>query len=145
MLKNSLSIAGYLIAVAALLWLAAIEHLFAATPLPIFLQLASVLLMLWARMTFGLRSFQPLARTTEGALVTTGPYRYWRHPIYASIVYFVWFGQVDAPSVLAICLAVVVTLGLLLRMLLEEAFLTATYPEYPQYMRRTKRFVPFAL
>jgi protein-S-isoprenylcysteine O-methyltransferase Ste14 len=145
MLKNALSIVGYLIAVAGLLWLFAIKHLFASAPLLIVLQLSSALLMLWARMTFGLRSFHALAKTTEGALVTTGPYRYWRHPIYASILYFVWIGQVEAPSALAICLAVAITLGLLLRMLLEETFLSATYPEYPQYMRRTKRFVPFLL
>lgn len=145
MIKNALSIVGYLIAITGVLWLVAIKHLFASAPLLIFFQFSSALLMLWARMTFGVRSFHPLAKTTEGALVTTGPYRYWRHPIYASILYFVWIGQVDAPSALAICLAVAVTLGLLLRMLLEENFLTATYPEYPQYMRRAKRFVPFLL
>lgn len=143
--KNTLSIVGYLIAVAGLLWLVVIKHLFASAPLLIVFQLLSALLMLWARMTFGLRSFHALAKTIEGALVITGPYRYWRHPIYASILYFVWIGQVEAPSALAICLAVAITLGLLLRMLLEESFLLATYPEYPQYMRRAKRFVPFLL
>jgi protein-S-isoprenylcysteine O-methyltransferase Ste14 len=145
MFKNTLSILGYLIAVTGMLWLVAIKHLFASAPLLIVFQCLSVLLMLWARMTFGLRSFHAMAKTTEGGLVTTGPYRYWRHPIYASILYFVWIGQVDAPSVLAICLAAAVTFGLLLRMLLEETFLSATYPEYPQYMRRAKRFVPFLL
>jgi protein-S-isoprenylcysteine O-methyltransferase Ste14 len=145
MLKNALSIVGYLIAVAGVLWLVAIKHLVASAPLLIVLQFSSALLMLWARMTFGLRSFHALAKTTDGGLVTTGPYRYWRHPIYASILYVVWLGQVDAPTALSICLAVAVTLGLLLRMLLEETFLSATYPEYPQYRRRAKRFVPFLL
>jgi protein-S-isoprenylcysteine O-methyltransferase Ste14 len=99
--------------------------------------------MLWARKTFGLRSFHAAASPSEGGLVTTGPYRWWRHPIYASILYFVWAGQVQAPTALAIALAVAATLGLFLRMLLEERFLTATYPEYPQYARRAKRLVPF--
>ena len=102
MLKNTLSIVGYLIAVAGLLWLVVIKHLFASAPLLIVFQLLSVLLMLWARMTFGIRSFHGLAKTTEGALVTTGPYRYWRHPIYASILYFVWIGHAEVPSALAI-------------------------------------------
>lgn len=99
--------------------------------------------MLWARATFGLRSFHPTANTTQGGLVTTGPYRYWRHPIYASIIYFVWAGQVDAPTSLSIALALAVTIGLIVRMMLEEQFLIAAYPEYPEYMRHAKRLVPF--
>jgi protein-S-isoprenylcysteine O-methyltransferase Ste14 len=145
MLKNTLSIVGYLIAVTGVIWLFSIKHLFASAPVLIVFQILAALLMLWARMTFGLRSFHALAKTTEGGLVTTGPYRYWRHPIYASILYFVWIGQVETPSALAIGLAVAVTVGLFLRMLLEETFLSATYPEYRQYMRRAKRFVPFVL
>lgn len=99
--------------------------------------------MLWARKTFGLRSFHAAASTSEGGLVTSGPYRYWRHPIYASIIYFVWAGQVEAPSALAVGLAAAATLGLFARMLIEERFLAATYPEYPRYARRAKRVVPF--
>jgi protein-S-isoprenylcysteine O-methyltransferase Ste14 len=106
-------------------------------------QVGAVLLMVWARMTFGLRSFHASASTTQGGLVTTGPYRYWRHPIYASILYFIWAGQIEAPTVSALALAGLATLGLVTRMLLEERFLTATYPEYSEYARRAKRFVPF--
>ena len=101
--------------------------------------------MLWARATFGLRSFHATANTTKGGLVTTGPYRYWRHPIYASIIYFVWAGQVEQPTILSILPALSVTTGLVTRMVLEEQFLVTAYPEYFEYMRRAKRLVPFVL
>lgn len=143
MLKNVLSITGFVVAVAGLVTLVVLHHLFAGNPLLIAVQVAAFLLMLWARKTFGLRSFHAAASTSEGGLVTTGPYRYWRHPIYASIIYFVWAGQVEAPAVLPLALAVAVTLGLLARMLIEERFLTVAYPEYTQYARRAKRLVPF--
>lgn len=143
MLKNLLSIVGFLVAVAALVALVLMHHLCARSPLLIAVQVAAVLLMLWARKTFGMRSFHAAASTSEGGLVTTGPYRYWRHPIYASIIYFVWAGQVEAPARLPIALAVVATLGLFGRMLIEERFLTAAHTDYAQYSKRAKRLVPF--
>lgn len=143
MLKNILSILGYLLAVAALLWLFFIHHLFAKSPYLLVVQVAAVLLMIWARMTFGLRSFHAAASTSEGGLVTTGPYRYWRHPIYASIIYFVWAGQIEVPGAVPLALAATVSLGLFARMLVEERFLTQTYPEYPEYAKHAKRLIPF--
>lgn len=143
MLRKTLSLCGFLVAVAGMVWLFVIHHLFATNHMPLVVQACAVLLMLWARVTFGLRSFHATANTTSGGLVTTGPYRYWRHPIYASIIYFVWAGQVEMPTVVSVSLALAVTAGLLMRMVLEEQFLVTAYPEYLEYMRRAKRLVPF--
>ena len=44
-------------------------------PAAIALQAIAAVLFVWARATFGLRSFHPAANPTEGGLVTTGPYR----------------------------------------------------------------------
>ena len=142
MLKNVLSILGLLLAVAALVGLLAIHHLFAKNPYLLAVQVAAALLMIWARMTFGLRSFHAAASTSEGGLVTTGPYRYWRHPIYASIIYFVWAGQVHAPAAVPLALAAMVSLGLFVRMLVEERFLIQAYPEYANYAKEAKRLIP---
>ena len=143
MLRKSLSLCGFLVAAAGTLWLFAIHHLLATSHMLLVVQACAVLLMLWARATFGLRSFHATANTTGGGLVTTGPYRYWRHPIYASIIYFVWAGQVEMPTILSVSLALAVTAGLVVRMVLEEQFLVTAYPEYSEYMRRAKRLVPF--
>ena len=143
MLRKTLSLCGFLVAAAGMLWLFAIHHLFATNHVLLAVQGCAVLLMLWARATFGLRSFHATANTTKGGLVTTGPYRYWRHPIYASIIYFVWAGQVEMPTVASVSLALAVTAGLVGRMVLEEQFLVTAYPEYLEYMRHAKRVVPF--
>jgi protein-S-isoprenylcysteine O-methyltransferase Ste14 len=42
-----------------------------------------------ARVTFGRRSFHAAANPTAGGLVTTGPYRLIRHPIYTAACLFV--------------------------------------------------------
>lgn len=142
-LKNILSILGYLVAVVGIIELFRLHHLFAKSAYLLALQVAAALLMIWARKTFGLRSFHVAASTSEGSLVTTGPYRYWRHPIYASIIYFVWVAQIDRPALLPMVMAGVVTLGLFTRMLIEERFLRETYPDYVDYARKAKRLVPF--
>ena len=101
--------------------------------------------MVWARATFGMRSFHAGANPTEGQLITSGPYRWLRHPIYASIIWFVWAGVAPHWSTDSALGALVVTLGLIVRMLLEERELRDRYPDYRTYERRTRRVIPFVI
>jgi protein-S-isoprenylcysteine O-methyltransferase Ste14 len=122
------------------------HELLARNPVGIVLQIAAVLLMIWARLTFGLRSFHAAANPTAGGLVTSGPYRYWRHPIYAAILLFTWAGILShgvPPSVPALLLGALATLMTAVRIQAEEQLLRATFPEYAAYAARTKRVVPF--
>lgn len=141
--KNVLSVFAFLLAALSVLFLFYNHHLFGTTPVLIALQVATALLMIWARITFGLRSFHASASTSEGKLITNGPYRYWRHPIYTSIIYFVWIGQISNPTLLSLLGAAVVTLALFTRMIMEESFLIDTYPEYAEYKKQTKRIIPY--
>lgn len=141
--KKSLSILAYLVAVIAVLYLLSVKHLFARHWVFIGVQAGAVILMIWARLTFGVRSFHASANTSKGKLITNGPYRYWRHPIYTSIIYFVWAGQFHSPALLTLLASLVVTFALFARMILEENFLIKTYPEYKKYMEKTKRIIPF--
>ena len=119
--------------------------LFAHHPAVMAIQAAAVLLMIAARVTFGRRSFHAAADPTEGGLVTTGPYAYLRHPIYASILYFVWAGALDNFSLPACGWAALVTAGAVARMLMEERMLVDRYPAYAEYQRRVRRVVPFVV
>ena len=87
-----LSIIGYFGMAGGLVGLLATQNLFSSSPLVISLQVVAILLFLWARLTFGRRSFHVVADPTEGGLVTGGPYRYIRHPIYAAICLFTLAG-----------------------------------------------------
>jgi protein-S-isoprenylcysteine O-methyltransferase Ste14 len=101
--------------------------------------------MVWARITFGRRSFHASADTTEGGLVTTGPYRFIRHPIYASILFFLGAAELSRISVINLIIAVIGSIGIVIRIYTEEHFLMLRYPEYAQYAARTKRIIPFIL
>ena len=128
--------------VGGIIALAYTGSLFAAHPLLIAVQVAAFALMVAARITFGRRSFHAGANPTEGGLVTTGPYAYVRHPIYAAIIYFVWAGVLGHLSALAVVGAATVTIGAVIRMLSEERLLSEKYPAYADYQRRVKRVVP---
>ncbi|HEY3566556.1 MAG TPA: isoprenylcysteine carboxylmethyltransferase family protein [Thermoanaerobaculia bacterium] len=121
------------------------HRLFGRGPVSIGLQAVAVLLMIWARVTFGMRSFHYAANPTEGGLVTTGPYRYMRHPIYAAILLFVWTGVAVNASPLSVALGLAATAMLALRIAFEERLVRRRYPEYDDYARRTKRVIPFIL
>ena len=86
------------------------------------------------------RSFSIMAETRR--LVTTGPYRFVRHPLYlteeiAVIGLFLQFASVWTAFLLAVHIAFQ-----LRRMYNEETVLTASFPEYHAYRRNTARLIP---
>src|SRR5690242_4250521 len=93
------------------------DFILSKNPLTIFIQLCSIALMIWARITFGARSFHAGANTTEGELVTTGPYRWLRHPIYAAIIYFFGACVISYHSPMAIGAYLLIIIGLVVRMI----------------------------
>jgi len=126
-------------------YLLAMHLVFSTNPVGIAIQLLAVSLMAWARFTFGIRSFHGAANTTKGGLITHGPYKWFRHPIYAALIYFIWAGILSHISIETIGAAIVITLCLVGRFLLEEKFLMETYPEYQTYAAKTKRIIPFLI
>jgi protein-S-isoprenylcysteine O-methyltransferase Ste14 len=137
-----LSVVAFLVLVAALVYLATRGEIFGTGPVTIALQIAALLLMVWARITFGRRSFHAAANPTEGGLVTTGPYHYVRHPIYAAILLFFVGALIAHPSWRSAAVGVVVVAGLLVRIVTEERLVIQRYPEYADYARTTKRLLP---
>ena len=134
---------GFLGMVAAILGLIATHSILARNPILIAVQVLAVLLMLWARLTFGLRSFHASANPTAGSLVTSGPYRFLRHPIYGAVLLFIFSAVASNISIPNAGLALLGTLGALIRIFLEESLLRREYPEYAAYSKRVNRLIPF--
>ena len=140
---RTLSVLAFAAMVAGLIGLFYSGALFARQPWVIAIQVAAFLLMVAARIAFGARSFHAAANPTEGGLVTTGPYAYLRHPIYAAIMYFIWAGALDHFSWRVLAYAELITAGAFTRMHIEEYLLVRKYPEYRAYKKRVKKLVPF--
>jgi len=138
-----ISILGLIVMIAASVGLFEIGVLFTPQPLAIALQVIAVALLIWARVTFGLRSFHAAANPTRGGLVTKGPYRYIRLPIYAAACLFGWGAIIVHWSLVSVALGVLLFLGELARLLCEEQLVKQTYPEYFEYSKVTKRMIPY--
>jgi protein-S-isoprenylcysteine O-methyltransferase Ste14 len=113
------------------------------TPLPVLrtagaiLWLAGAVLSLWP-LWYLRRSFslEPQARD----LVTSGPYRLARHPIY-TVYLFINTGILLRHLTIPFAIVLVFWVALLLvRVRYEEGVLTSAFPDYPEYRRRVRAF-----
>jgi protein-S-isoprenylcysteine O-methyltransferase Ste14 len=99
----------------------------------------------WARVHLGRNWGMPMAVKEEPELVTSGPYRFVRHPIYTGILTAV-VGTALAINLLVLAVAVAVGAFFLYSATIEERNLGAIFPiAYPAYRARTKMLIPFVL
>ena len=127
----------------ALLGMLITRTLFSSSPFVISVQALALLLFFWARITFGRRSYYVVADPTEGGLVTGGPYRYIRHPIYAAFCLFTSAGAAAHWSWSAGLCGGLVLVSAVIRIFCEESLVAARYPEYARYAATTWRMIPF--
>jgi protein-S-isoprenylcysteine O-methyltransferase Ste14 len=86
---------------------------------------------------------QLLAFEKTSTLVTTGIYRYIRHPLYSSLLLLAWGIFFKAPSGLGLVLALGATVFLVLTARADEAECTSYFgSDYQEYMKRTRMFIP---
>jgi protein-S-isoprenylcysteine O-methyltransferase Ste14 len=77
-------------------------------------------------------------------LVQRGAYRYIRHPLYASLLLFLWGVFLKAPSLVTGLLAIVASLLLHFTAIAEERASRERFGQmYETYQQKTKRFIPF--
>ncbi len=99
--------------------------------------------LVWARQHLGRNWSQTVAVKKDHELVTSGPYRYVRHPMYSG-------GLLACIGSAIVCggpwIFLLVILGSLFfwRMGAEDKLLAKQFPdEYPDYKKRTKALIPF--
>lgn len=144
-ISHALSIAATAILITAMISLYRRDALFSPLPFVIALQMIAVALMIWARVSFGRRSFNFTAAPRTEKLVTNGAYKFIRHPIYAAVWLFSWSGVAAHISVSNVIFAVTVLVALIIRIGCEEFCLRQQFPEYVTYSKHTARLIPFIL
>ena len=101
---------------------------------------------LWALLTMTGRNLSILPDVRGGStLVTHGPYRFIRHPMYTSLLLVTMALILDMFSFERFMVWVLLLGNLWIKLRYEEQLLARYFEEYQEYQRRTKRLVPFLI
>jgi protein-S-isoprenylcysteine O-methyltransferase Ste14 len=116
-----------------------------ALALGMFVFVLGLALAVWARILLGSSWGMPRTERSETALVTAGPYRWIRHPIYTGLL----MGFVgSALTVNPWWFAVFVLMGayFFYSARVEERHMVATFPRvYSDYQKKTRMVIPFVI
>jgi protein-S-isoprenylcysteine O-methyltransferase Ste14 len=143
--RQTRAVVAIVACVAAALGAVALQGPTDTVPLPMLMigELVAVVASIWLLVSvlalgrcFGIL---PEAR----GLVTRGPYRLVRHPVYLGELGVCAGLVVGAPSFWNLACAAVILAAQIVRMGLEERALEAEFPAYAAYARRTARIVPW--
>jgi protein-S-isoprenylcysteine O-methyltransferase Ste14 len=106
---------------------------------------AGLALAVWARLCLGSNWGMPMTQKDEPELVTTGPYRAVRHPIYSGIL-LAMLGTALVSNLLWLPAAAFIGAYFVHSASVEERLLTESFPrDYPRYRARTKMLIPYLL
>ena len=100
-------------------------------------------LALWARVYLGRNWGTPMSEKVDAELVTTGPYRYIRNPIYSGLI-LAAIGTAVAVSWYWLVAVVFMGAYFIYSATVEEHIMERLFPnDYPAYKRSTKMLIPF--
>ena len=142
-LLKATSLIAFAVTVVGMLFLIKNNSIISDNIIAIIIQILSVVLMIWARIVFGIKSFHAPANTYKKELVTNGPYKWLRHPIYAAVIYFFIASIIAYPNIKTTIAVLLIIVSTIVRMLLEEKSLSENFKDYDAYYKQTKRFIPF--
>lgn len=113
-------------------------------PLVLGTQAVAILIGLWAVQAMHLGHFNIIPDPQpEIELVTHGPYRFIRHPMYFSIVLFFLPLIIANPNTWSLGLYAGLWVILLIKLSYEEHLLLELLPEYDDYRQSSKKIIPF--
>lgn len=100
---------------------------------------------IWARVHLGRNWGTPMTQKNEPELVTGGPYRLVRHPIYSGIL-LATVGTAVALNWRWLVIVALAGIYFVYSATVEERYLAEQFPDtYPAYKRSTKMLIPFVL
>jgi protein-S-isoprenylcysteine O-methyltransferase Ste14 len=104
---------------------------------------AGIAVAIWARVHLGRNWGMPMTQKAEPELITSGPYRFVRHPIYSGLLAGV-LGTALATNLIGVIIVAILGVYFYYSASVEEKNLTATFPTaYPAYQATTKMLIPF--
>jgi protein-S-isoprenylcysteine O-methyltransferase Ste14 len=108
------------------------------------IELDAILLGLWAMISMNSKTISVLPDAREEASLTQkGPYKLIRHPMYTAVLELLLALLVNDFSWIRFVVLCLVLTVLLYKISIEEKILSSKYPDYPEYIKTTKKLIPF--
>jgi protein-S-isoprenylcysteine O-methyltransferase Ste14 len=105
-----------------------------------------LLLMLWARTTLGKNWSANIVIKEEHKLITSGPYKYIRHPIYSGLILMVLGVVLYIDTLGWLVFFIIFFFGARYKAQKEERLLESHFSNaYSEYKKHTKYLIPFVL
>lgn len=103
----------------------------------------AVLLGVWSVWVFRYTTINVFPYLPSGAhMITMGPYRIIRHPMYLAVLLFSMAYFIDQPTIIYGLLFFAMLLVLLLKIRFEERLLSNSFEEYEEHFYKTYRLIP---
>lgn len=98
---------------------------------------------IWARVNLGKNWAMPMTHKKDAELITTGPYRYVRNPIYTGLI-FATLGTTIAVGLPWLIIFLITTISCTYISIREENYLQNKFGEsYTKYKKTSKMLIPF--
>ena len=108
------------------------------------LEVIGVFIGLWALQAMTMKNLHVFPEVHgKSFLVTHGPYRFIRHPMYTALLLCTLAMVLDEFSMMRGIVWLLLAINLVAKLTYEERLLAQHYPEYESYQRQTSRLVPF--
>ncbi|NNJ56000.1 MAG: isoprenylcysteine carboxylmethyltransferase family protein [Bacteroidia bacterium] len=109
------------------------------------LQIAAIIFGIWAVRSVGQNNWSVYpVPNLESSITRVGPYKFVRHPMYTSLIFFFLPPALRANSSFSWIVYSVLVITLILKIHFEERQLLKKHPEYSEFKKSTKkRVIPF--
>ncbi len=107
---------------------------------------AGVSFALWARAVLGSNWSGAVTIKKDHEIITRGPYRVVRHPIYTGYLFATLGSALAVGEIRAVIALAMIVGGIIRKAGVEESLLSGRFPDtYPAYKKRTKKLIPFII
>ena len=107
-------------------------------------QIFGIAIGVWGILIMGVGNFNIQPEVKSYLLITAGPYKWIRNPMYMAVILFYVPIVIQNFSLMNVLVFIVLFIAILLKIYSEEQFLEEQFGDkYLKYKRRTKRLIPF--